>query len=198
MENYNMIVAGIIASSITLLLTAILDLCKDRFREKLEFKKLIFQRKTDAVEKAISWLQESIDALRMMQNGCATVDDMYNSIVVEQLCRSSVQAQKLYNNTSVYLNPIYLYYDFRDIESKYNMYEAYEYINYALCEIAKLDQQAADLQNKGFARGCTENVLLQEKAISLYREISKSITSIVDAETEIINRLRQDYSKYHL
>lgn len=56
MENYNMIVAGIIASSITLLLTAILDLCKDRFREKLEFKKLIFQRKTDSVEKAISWL----------------------------------------------------------------------------------------------------------------------------------------------
>ena len=133
-----------------------------------------------------------------MQNGCATVDDNYNSIVAEQLCRSSVQAQKLYNNTSVYLNPIYLYYDFRDIESKYNMYEAYEYINYALCEIAKLDQQAADLQNKGFARGCTEHVLLQEKAISLCREISKSITSIVDAETEIINRLRQDYSKYHL
>ena len=61
-----MIIAGAIGSAITLLLTALLDYLKERYRAKIEIQKLVFQRRTDAVEKAISWYQEAIDCYRMM------------------------------------------------------------------------------------------------------------------------------------
>lgn len=61
MENYNMVIAGVIGSAITLLLTAIFDYLKERYQAKIEIQKIIFQRKTDAAENAISWLQESMD-----------------------------------------------------------------------------------------------------------------------------------------
>lgn len=61
-----MIIAGALGSVITLLLTALLDLFKARYMAKLEMKKLLFQRKTDAVENAISCLHESVVCYRMM------------------------------------------------------------------------------------------------------------------------------------
>ena len=51
MENYNMIIAGVIGSAITLLLTALLDYLKERFHAKIELKKLVFQKKADAADK---------------------------------------------------------------------------------------------------------------------------------------------------
>lgn len=64
-----MIIAGAIGSAITLLLTALLDYLKERYRAKIEIPKLVFQRRTDAVERAISWYQEAIDCYRMIGKG---------------------------------------------------------------------------------------------------------------------------------
>ena len=60
MENYNMIIAGAIGSAITLLLTALLDYLKERYRAKIDMRKIVFQRKTDVVERAVSWYQEAV------------------------------------------------------------------------------------------------------------------------------------------
>lgn len=45
MENYNMIIAGVIGSAITLLLTAVIDYLKEKYRAKIEIQKNVFQRK---------------------------------------------------------------------------------------------------------------------------------------------------------
>ena len=140
MENYNMIIAGVIGSAITLLLTALLDYLKERYHAKIEIRKLVFQRKADTAENAVSWLQEGIDCLRMMQSACDDIEEVYNPVVFERLFKSAAQANVLFENTGKSLNRIYLYYDFADIENKYNTLQSWEYINFAITEIGKLDQ----------------------------------------------------------
>ncbi len=101
MENYNMIIAGVIGSAITLLLTALLDYLKERYRTKIEIQKLLFHRKADTVENAVSWLQEGIDCLRMMQSACDDIEEEYNPIVYERLLKS---AYKLINCLKILVN----------------------------------------------------------------------------------------------
>ena len=58
MGEYKMIVVAILGSTITLLITAVIDYFKEKHLSKLEKQKLVFQRKTDAAEKAMSWYQK--------------------------------------------------------------------------------------------------------------------------------------------
>lgn len=196
MENYNMIIAGIIGSAVTLLLTALLDYLKERHHSKIEIRKLVFQRKVDAAEKAVSWLQEGIDCLRMMQSACDDIEEDYNPVVCERLFKSASQANILFENTGNSLNRIYLYYNFADIENKYNTIESYYYINFAITEIGKLDQQALGLRNKGLSDDSEEIKLLQAKAISLFRNLSKSLNANIDSMSEILSKLRTEFNQY--
>ena len=196
MENYNMIIAGVIGSAITLLLTALLDYLKERYRAKIEIQKLLFHRKADTVENAVSWLQEGIDCLRMMQSACDDIEEEYNPIVYERLLKSTIQANKLFEDSGKFLNRIYLYYNFADIENKYNTIESWDYINFAITEIGKLDQQALALRNSGLSDDSEEIKSLQAKAIKLFRNLSKSLNSNIDSMVEILNKLRSEFDKY--
>ena len=196
MENYNMIIAGVIGSAVTLLLTALLDYLKERHHSKIEIRKLVFQKKVDAAEKAVSWLQEGIDCLRMMQSACDDIEEDYNPVVCERLFKSAAQANILFENTGNSLNRIYLYYNFADIENKYNTIESYYYINFAITEIGKLDQQALGLRNKGLSDDSEEIKLLQAKAISLFRNLSKSLNANIDSMSEILSKLRTEFNQY--
>ena len=196
MENYNMIIAGVIGSAITLLLTALLDYLKERYRAKIEIQKLLFHRKADTVENAVSWLQEGIDCLRMMQSACDDIEEDYTPVVCERLFKSAAQAHILFENAGNSLNRIYLYYNFADIEDKYNTLQSWEYINFALTEIGKLDQQALALRSSGLSNDCEEIKSLQAKAIKLFRNLSKSLNSNIDSMVEILNKLRLEFDKY--
>ena len=196
MENYNMIIAGVIGSAITLLLTALLDYLKERYHSKIEIRKLVFQRKVDAAEKAVSWLQEGIDCLRMMQSACDDIEEDYNPVVCERLFKSATQANILFENTDNSLNRIYLYYNFADIEDKYNTLQSWVYINFALTEIGKLDQQALALRNSGLSNDSEEIKSLQAKAIRLFRNLSKSLNANIGSMVEILNKLRLEFDKY--
>lgn len=66
MENYNLIVAGTIGSVITLFLTTIFDYLKEGYRAKIDERKIVFQRRIEIAENAVSWFQKSIDCYRMM------------------------------------------------------------------------------------------------------------------------------------
>ena len=105
---------------------------------------MIFQRQTDAAEKAISWLQESLDCFRMLQFACAEINENLNPVALVKLFNASKQADKLSSETNSRLNQIYLYYDFSEIEKKYNIYQASLDINHIITEILKLDYQASD------------------------------------------------------
>ena len=190
-----MIIAGVIGSTITLLLTAIFDLLKVKYRAKIEMKKLVFHRKTDAVERAISWYQETIDCYRMMQTACDAMEEKYNPTTYSRLLASFIQAGRLYENTSKMLNPIYLYYDFSDIERKCDIQSSWEYINFAIKELGKLDQLTLELSNQGLNDESNDVKVLRAKALDILKKFSKAIDTQIAIIAEIMNKLRDDYKK---
>ena len=195
MENYNLIIAGVIGSTITLFLTAIIDFIKEKYRTKIEMQKLVFQRKTDAVERAISWYQEAIDCYRMMQTACVALEEEYNPTTYSRLMASFAQAGRLYENTSKVLNPIYLYYNFSDIESKYDIQYSWEYINFTIKELGKLDQQVLKLYNQGLTDDSNEIKTLRTNALDILKKFAKAIDVQITIITEIMSKLREEYQK---
>ena len=195
MENYNLIIAGVIGSTITLFLTAIIDFIKEKYRTKIEMQKLVFHRKTDAVERAISWYQEAIDCYRMMQTACDALEEEYNPTTYNRLEASFAQAGRLYANTSKVLNPIYLYYNFSDIESKYDIQYSWEYINFTIKELGKLDQQVLKLYNQGLTDDSNEIKTLRTKALDILKKFARAIDVQITIITEIMSKLRDEYQK---
>lgn len=194
MENYTLIIAGIIGSVVTLFITAILDIIKELYKTRLELRKLFFQRKIDIVEKGISWLQESIDCLKMMQTACNDIIQDKNLNACDKLIESSLHANKLYQDSNIRLNQIYLYYDFSDIERKYNLMESYAKVNECIKDITTLNQK---LTKSTSPNELEENSNIQEKVILKFRELSYTIENQINTRAEIIIRLREDYKKYN-
>lgn len=195
MENYNLIIAGVIGSTITLFLTAIIDFIKEKYRTKIEMQKLVFQRKTDTVERAISWYQEAIDCYRMMQTACDALEEEYNPTTYNRLEASFAQAGMLYANTSKALNPIYLYYNFSDIESKYDIQHSWEYINYAVKELGRIDQIILELYNQGLTDENDQIKTLRTKALDILKKFARAIDVQITIITEIMSKLREEYQK---
>ena len=195
MENYNLIIAGVIGSTITLFLTAIIDFIKEKYRTKIEMQKLIFQRKTDTVERAISWYQEAIDCYRMMQTACDALEEEYNPTTYNRLEASFAQAGRLYANTSKVLNPIYLYYNFSDIETKYDIQHSWEYINYAVKELGRIDQIILELYNQGLTDENDQIKTLRTKVLDILKKFARAIDVQITIITEIMSKLREEYQK---
>ena len=196
METYNLIIAGTIGSVITLFLTAIFDYLKELYRSKIDNRKIVFQRKIEVAENAVSWFQESIDCYRMMQIACDEMTEDYNSVVRDKFMQSSIQAYKLYLDTPKSLNRLYLYFDTLDIEKKHNLIFSTEQINYAVTELGKLDQEAVELRNQVFTDESEEIKKLKKDALDLLKHLSKSLGSQINALAEMIATLRSEYIKY--
>ncbi len=195
MGNYNLIIAGVIGSTITLFLTAIIDFIKEKYRTKIEMQKLVFHRKTDTVERAISWYQEAIDCYRMMQTACDALEEEYNPTTYNRLEASFAQAGRLYANTSKVLNPIYLYYNFSDIETKYDIQHSWEYINYAVKELGRIDQIILELYNQGLTDENDQIKTLRTKALDILKKFARAIDVQITIITEIMSKLREEYQK---
>ena len=195
MENYNLIIAGVIGSTITIFLTAIIDFIKEKYRTKIEMQKLVFQRKTDAVERAISWYQEAIDCYRMMQTACDALEEEYNPTIYNRLGASFAQAGRLYANTSKVLNPIYLYYNFSDIETKYDIQYSWEYINFTIKELGRIDQIILELYNQGLTDENDQIKTLRTKALDILKKFARAIDVQITIITEIMCKLREEYQK---
>ena len=193
MGNYHIVIGGVIGSSITLLLTSLLDYLKEKYRNKIELRKLVFQRKTDAVERAISWLQEASDCYRLMQSACDAMEYEYTTTSYNRLVASFVQANKLYENAGEKLNPIYLYYNFSEIEKKYNIQYSWNQINLAIKELEKLDLLALEMYKQGMADDCNEVREIRCKAIDILKIFSKHTGTQTQIITEIMDIIRNDY-----
>lgn len=191
-----MIIAGVIGSSITLLLTVLFDYLKEKHRVKIDMQKLVFQRKTDVVERAVSWYQEAIDCYRMMQTACDAMEEKYNPTTYSRLLASFTQAGRLYESTSKILNPIYLYYNFSDIESKYDIQHSWEYTNFVIKELGRLDQQVLELYNQGLTDESNEIKALRTNTLDILKKFAKAIDVQIAIIAEIISKLREDYQKY--
>lgn len=196
MEDYRMIVAGVVGSVITLLITAIIDYCKEHYKSNLEMKKMVFQRKTDAVEKAMSWFQESIDCFRMLQMACNEINEKYNPVTSGKFICSVKQADKLYKEANTRLNPIYLYYDFSEIEKKHNIYQFSLNLNFYLTEIGKLEQRGLELRSKKTEDNSDEFKELINEELHLLNVLSKNIDVYINSLVDMQNVLRKQYLKY--
>ncbi len=195
MENYNLIIAGVIGSTFTLFLTAIIDFIKEKYRTKIEMQKLVFQRKTDAVERAISWYQEAIDCYKMMQTACDALEEEYNPTTYNRLEASFAQAGRLYAKTSEVLNPIYLYYNFSDIETKYDIQHSWEYINFAVKELGRINQIILERYNQGLTDENDQIKTLRTKALDILKKFARAIDVQITIITEIMSKLREEYQK---
>ena len=198
MEEYNLITAGIIGSVITLFLTSIIDFLKEMYRANIEERKIVFQRKLEAADNAISWFQESIDCYRIMQISCNEISEEYNPVVWAKFVNSSSQANKLFLEASKKLNPLYLYFNMLDIENKYHLAASSERINQAITRICILDQKAVALLNSGLSDESEEIKNLQQEAINSFKNISHAIDSQIAAISEMIKTLRSKYHKYYI
>ena len=125
------------------------------------------------------------------------MNEEHNPVVWDKFIKSSMQAYNLYLCTPKNLNRLYLYFDTLDIERKHNLVYSTEQINRTVTELGKLDQEAVRLQNQGFTEDSNEIKLLKQDVIFLFKQLSKSLYSQIDALSERIYTLRSEYRKYY-
>lgn len=196
MEEFKMIVISLLSSAITLLLKAFIDYMLENRKDKSELKKLMFQRKTDAVENAMSWYQEAIDCFSTMQMACEVLKEDFNTIDYSRYVLASQKAKALSEETAKRLNPLYLYYDVTQIEQKYDTTNSLYYIFNAVKEISKLDQKAKELSEEGLAPDSIEikNVMNQGK--SFFDGLYKALGIHIESMANLQKRLRLEYIGY--
>lgn len=136
----DIITSSLIGFIIALTIKYLLERWSASTAYKRELRKQIFQRKTDAVERAMSWYQEAFDMYSLYQMAISEYDGTPNPAVMAKIQYVSMQTTKLMQDTSVKLNPIYLYYDFSDINRKYQVLESAQTINKAFALIGQMQQ----------------------------------------------------------
>ena len=197
MDILNLVIkSGFMGAVFALLLAVLMDYLKERFRSKMEMKRMVFQRQTDAAERAMSWYQEGIDSLTMLKMACDEVTVEYNPATWMKFITSVNQLNTVYNSMGTQLNPIYLYFDFSKIEKKNNSLKSAMYINNTLTEIGKFEQQISNLRKNGASDDSNEIVEKYESAISLVKKMSKAIDNQINSMTEYQSELKKYYKKY--
>lgn len=81
----------------------------------------------------------------LFQMAIRKYDGSSNPVTVEKIQYVSTQMAKLMQETSTKLNPIYLYYDFTDIDKKYNVVKSARVINEAFVLIGQIQQHIAPI-----------------------------------------------------
>lgn len=191
----DVITGGFVGSVFTLIIKAIIDACCSHIAYKRELRKQVFQRKTDAVERAMSWYQEALDMYTLLQAAIKEYDGTANPVTIEKIQYSGIRLDKLLQETSIRLNPVYLYYDFTDILQRFHIMESAKIINEAFVLIGEIQQhlppvpaineQELEVRKQWFGK-------LKETLDIAASAMNGQILSI----TAIQQRLREDYQKY--
>lgn len=179
---------GLGCSLITLFITKMIDIFQERKRFKRELFKLVFERKTNVVENAMSWYQEALDVYRLLQMSCNAYQEGLEDYAFARLIIASQQSDKVFKESSIRLNPIYLYYDFSKVEQKNKAPEALEYMNDSINKIAalvtKIQSPEIDSEISKSSRSELRRLLLS---------LSDSLNNQINTIIEIQNILRNDY-----
>ncbi len=104
MEQY--ITAGLIGSLVTIIIQAVINAVSEKVRHKRELRSLVFHRKLEVVEKAISWHQETLDMYYMLQTALKEYDKDCNPITVQKPHVACMKSNKLFQETEKSLNAI--------------------------------------------------------------------------------------------
>lgn len=139
-----LISAGFIGSVTTLAIKSVIDMLNAHNQYRRELKMQVFKRKTDVVEKAIAWYQEALDTYNMMQITIKGIDTS-NQTTWLALQKLIMKCNNLFEESVSRLNPLYLYYDFQEIERKFHATESLSDINDKLVEIQEIGEKYLNL-----------------------------------------------------
>lgn len=179
---------GLGSSLITLICTKIIDICQEKKKFKRELFKLIFERKTNVVENAMSWYQEALDNYKMLQMSCTAFQEGRETYALARLYIACQQSDKLFKEAPSRLNPIYLYYDFSEVEQKYKSSESMNRINDCINKIATL---VTKIQSTEPDSEISRNLGHELKELLL--SFSDSFNSQINTILEIQGILRNNY-----
>lgn len=188
------ITGGLIGSLITLIIQTIINIITDRVKYKRELRKSVFQRKTEVVERAMSWYQETLDMYSMLHMALKEYDKESNSMTAEKIRSACIKSNKLFQETASRLNAIYLYYDFSDIEEKYHGRESMQIINELFTLIGEIGQKIVAIEPSDFS--VQLHNALQEQRVNASRILANAINNQIYIVAEIGQRLRNEYKRY--
>ena len=188
----SIITAGLVGSIITIIVQTLLNNWMEKIKNEREIRKLVFQRKTEIVEKAMLCYQNAIDAYLTLQTGLkGSNKDVVNPIAVGNIQTAIDGLNKLsYNNE----NRIYLYYDFSDIVNKYHGRESMDIINKLFLLVGEINQKITSVEPSEFSKQLCE--ALHEKKIETFHILAEAINNQICILTEIETRLRNEYKEY--
>ena len=157
-----------------------------------ELKMQVFKRKTDVVEKAIAWYQEALDTYNMMQITIKGIDTS-NQTTWLALQKLIMKCNNLFEESVSRLDPLYLYYDFQEIERKFHATESLSDINDKLVEIQEIGEKISKLDSKN---NQIEYEMLQKEEALAFNDYSKLIENQKNIIISIQKQLREEYKKY--
>lgn len=194
MNEVLVIVSGLVGSSITIVVQAVINAYNNKVKHKREIQLLVFQRKTEIVERAVSWFQESIDTYLALQMALRAYDKECNPITIERIHYFSIKSLNLYNEANSRLNSIYLYYNFSKIEDRFRGKESIELINRICAIIADIDYKIYNSRPSEYAIQLRE--ALNELKIDGFKMLADLFENQICILAEIQNRLREEYNNY--
>lgn len=191
----DIITGGLIGSAITLIIKYLFERWSASTTYKRELRKQVFQRKTDAVEHAMSWYQELYDMFNLYQMAISEYDGTPNPVIAAKIQYVSLLASKLMQETSVKLNPIYLYYDFSDINRKYKVLESANIINKAFALAGQMQQYLPSdpTINEENQKACKQWFSEFKQTLDI---AASAVENLKAAIIETQQRLRDEYKKY--
>ena len=188
------ITAALIGSLGTLVVQAIINAISESVKYKRELRSLVFQRKLEVVEKAISWCQESADMYSSLQMTLREYNNDWNIVIIQKLQVAFDRLNKLSQETDSRLNAIYLYYDFSDIEAKYNGRESVYSVNKLLILIAEVSDKISKMDSVNFDEQVYKE--LQNERVNYMHQLADAVDSHIYIIDEIERRLRNEYREY--
>ena len=194
MKEILILTAGLVGSILTLIVQAIINACTNRVNHKRTIQTLVFQNKLEMVEKAMSWYQEAIDTYYMLQMALKTFGNESIELSMIRVQTSTAKLLKLFEESSSRLNPIYLYYDFSDIENKYNTKECNLQINRLCSEIADINYK---VYNENSTNSTVQpNEATKEQMIKNFNKLADLFDKQIAMITEIQGILRREFYEY--
>lgn len=161
---------------------------KKKKKFKRELFKLIFECKTSVVENAMSWYQEALDNYKMLQMSCAAFQEGRETYALARLYIACQQSNKLFKEAPSRLTPIYLYYDFSEVEQKYKSSESMDIMNDCINKITTL---ITKIQLTETDSEISRNSKLELKELLL--SLADSFNSQINTILEIQGILRNNY-----
>lgn len=188
------VTAGLLGSLVTIIIQAIINAISDRVRHKRELRSVVFQRKLEVVENAMSWYQETLDMYYMLQTALKEYDNDCNPITIQKIQVACIKSSKLFQEAESRLNSIYLYYDFSDIEKKYHGKESMDCINKLFTLVAEIGHKIATVEPSEFSNQLC--AALHEQRVKASHMLADAIDNQVYIVFEIGQRLRNEYKDY--